>query len=94
MNYYQWIISTQQENGSWGFYLQTAEETAYCLQALYLYQQQGGYIPQGILNKGAEWLKIHQHPPYPLFWIGKGLYAGELVIRSAIISALALVNGM
>lgn len=91
----QWIASTQQENGSWGFYLQTAEETAYCLQALHIYKQQGFKLPSGVnLEKGANWLRMNQNPPYPLFWIGKGLYAGELVIRSAIISALALANGM
>lgn len=91
----QWIASTQQENGSWGFYLQTAEETAYCLQALYIYKLKGGKLPTGVsLEKGADWLKNNGDPPYPLFWIGKGLYAGELVIRSAIISALALVYGM
>lgn len=90
----KWIISTQQKNGSWGFYIQTAEETAYCLQALSIYQQRGGKLSQDILKKGASWLKLNQNPPYPLFWIGKGLYAGELVIRSAIISAMALADGM
>jgi halimadienyl-diphosphate synthase len=88
----KWMISTQKANGSWGFYLQTAEETAYCLQALSVYRKHGGYVPAGILEKGADWLRRNQDPPYPLFWIGKGLYAGELVIRSAIISALALVK--
>jgi halimadienyl-diphosphate synthase len=89
----QWIISSQQENGSWGSYLQTVEETAYCLQALCHYQKRGGSLPPGIIKKGANWLKLNLNPPYPLFWIGKGLYAGELVIRSAIISALALIDG-
>ena len=88
----KWMLSIQHANGSWGFYLQTAEETSYCLQALSVYRNRGGRIPPGILEKGADWLKKNRNPPYPLFWIGKGLYAGELVIRSAILSALMLVD--
>ena len=29
-----WILETQNHDGSWGYYVPTAEETAYCLQAL------------------------------------------------------------
>ena len=29
-----WILATQGRNGSWGYYMPTAEETAYCVQAL------------------------------------------------------------
>ena len=90
----KWIMSTQQNNGSWGFYLQTAEETAYCLQALSIYRRKGGKVADEILERGANWLQKNQHTPFPLFWIGKGLYAGELVIRSAIISALAMVDSL
>ncbi len=90
----EWITSTQQANGSWGYYLRTAEETAYCLQALSIYKKRGGQVRAGVLEKGADWLRRNQDPPYPLFWIGKGLYAGELVIRSAILSALALTESV
>jgi halimadienyl-diphosphate synthase len=89
-----WILKTQRSDGSWGFYLPTAEETAYCIQALAILKKKGKKVPPELLNKAVEWLKYHAEPPYPLFWIGKGLYAGELVVRSAILSAVALAKGL
>ena len=89
-----WIIKTQKFDGSWGFYLPTAEETAYCIQALSIQKKKGGNVPPEVLIKAVEWLELHAEPPYPLFWIGKSLYAGELVVRSAILSAVALAKGL
>jgi hypothetical protein len=88
------MINSQRSDGSWGFYLPTAEETAYCIQALCILKKKGKNVPTGVLLKAVEWLKLNKEPPYPLFWIGKGLYAGELVIRSAILSALELAKGL
>ena len=31
---FEWILTSQNPDGSWGYYSPTAEETAYCLQAL------------------------------------------------------------
>jgi hypothetical protein len=89
-----WMINSQRSDGSWGFYLPTAEETAYCIQALCILKKKGKNVPTGVLLKAVEWLKLNKEPPYPLFWIGKGLYAGELVVRSAILSALELAKGL
>jgi halimadienyl-diphosphate synthase len=89
-----WMISSQRSDGSWGFYVPTAEETAYCIQALCILKKNGRNVPPGVLLKAVEWLKFNSQPPYPLFWIGKGLYAGELVVRSAILSALELAKGL
>ncbi|PWH13620.1 MAG: cyclase [Anaerolineae bacterium] len=88
----EWILNTQNPDGSWGFYMPTAEETAYCLQALSLWKQHAQNIPAEILKKGARWLERHSDHPYPWLWIGKGLYCPELVVESAILSALALVE--
>ncbi|MGC9398513.1 MAG: type B diterpene cyclase [Anaerolineae bacterium] len=90
-NAVSWILDTQNEDGSWGYYMPSAEETAYCLQSLAVWKRQGYDVPNGILERGAEWLAQHAEPPYPPLWIGKCLYCPELVIRSAILSALALV---
>ena len=87
-----WIIETQNQNGSWGYYLPTAEETAYCLQALYIWRQNGGDVPQPVLLNGVKWLLEQCEPPYPPMWISKSLYCPELVIRSAILSALILAE--
>jgi len=88
----QWILSSQNRNGSWGTYLSTAEETAYAVQALWVWNQKVTRIPKAIMKNGARWLKENMDKPYPPLWIGKCLYGPNLVIRSAVISALALAQ--
>jgi hypothetical protein len=86
----EWILKSQNANGSWGTYLSTAEETAYAIQALWVWNQKVARIPKAILKNGARWLRENMNNPYPPLWIGKCLYSPNLVIRSAVISALAL----
>ena len=86
----QWIIRSQNRDGSWGTYLSTAEETAYAIQALSVWNEKVARVPKQVLKNGARWLKEHIDQPYPPLWIGKCLYSPYLVIRSAVISALAL----
>lgn len=89
----EWILRTQNADGSWGHYnIPTAEETAYCLQALSVWKQNFGTVPFGVIERGTYWLVNHMNPPYPPLWIGKSLYSPNLVIRSAILSALAVVS--
>jgi halimadienyl-diphosphate synthase len=85
-----WILETQNADGSWGYYLPTAEETAYCLQALVIWKRQGGQVPGDALRQGAAWPVDHAEPPYPPLWIGKCLYCPELIVRSVILSTLML----
>lgn len=88
-----WILSTQEADGSWGYYdLSTAEETAYCLQALAIWSRLNGGVPSDVLERGSQWLKRHLDPPYPPLWIGKCLYCPVLVVRSAVLSALLMAN--
>jgi len=86
----EWIVNTQNKDGSWGTYLPTAEETAYALQALWIWDQKVARVSKDIFYRGAHWLEDHMEDSYPPLWIGKCLYSPKLVIRSAIISALAL----
>lgn len=88
----QWLIRSQNANGSWGAYLPTAEETAYAIQALWVWNQKAARIPKGILKNGARWLNENMNNSYPPLWIGKCLYSPNLVIRSAVISALTLTQ--
>ncbi|MBI4762093.1 MAG: cyclase [Chloroflexota bacterium] len=88
----EWILKTQNRSGAWGAYLPTAEETAYALQALWVWDQKAGRVPRSALLNGARWLKENLDLPYPPLWIGKCLYSPTLVVRSAVISALALTG--
>lgn len=88
----EWILKSQNANGSWGTYIPTAEETAYALQALWAWNEKVARIPKTVFKNGARWLQEHLDPPYPPLWIGKCLYNPRLVIRSAVISALELVS--
>jgi halimadienyl-diphosphate synthase len=90
-NVIDWMLATQGANGAWGYYVPTAEETAYCLQALVMWRRQGKPVPTEAIKRGAAWLAEHTQPPYPALWIGKCLYSPELIVRSAILSALTLV---
>jgi len=89
-----WMLSTQREDGGWGYFgTSTAEETAYCLQALSLWRRAHKEdIPPATLRRGADWLRDHAAPPYPPLWIAKSLYVSEWVARAEIASALALVE--
>ena len=88
----QWLLETQNIDGSWGAYLPTAEETAYAIQALWVWNENVTRVPKEALKDGARWLEEHIDDPYPPLWIGKCLYHPSLVIRSAVISALALAQ--
>ncbi len=90
----QWILDTQNKDGSWGVQFPTAEETAYCVQALHIWSQHNGQIPSNVIAKARAWLKDNTEPPYPPLWIGKGLYSPELVVRSSIFTALLLTEEM
>jgi halimadienyl-diphosphate synthase len=87
-----WLVSSQNQDGSWGAYLPTCEETAYVIQALWSWNQKAGKIPTEILRKGGQWLTENQNAACPPLWIGKCLYNPVFVLQSAIISAIALVN--
>src|SRR5215216_2435526 len=88
----EWLIKSQNASGSWGTYIPTAEETAYALQALWVWNAKVARIPRSVFKNGARWLLENFERPYPPLWIGKCLYNPRLVIRSAVISALALTQ--
>jgi halimadienyl-diphosphate synthase len=89
-----WIINTQRANGSWGFYdFPTAEETAYCIQALCLWRDHGGNIPGGRIELARQWLETHANEQKRSLWIDKSLYCPDLIVESAILSALELSKG-
>jgi halimadienyl-diphosphate synthase len=88
-----WLIKTQKQDGAWGIFGPTAEETAYALQALWLWDQKVSHIPKNSLHDGRRWLVEHQDYDYDPLWIGKCLYSPKLVIDSAVITAMKLTEG-
>lgn len=88
-----WILRTQNRDGSWGsFGFSTAEETAYCIQALILWKRSGGKVLEQQIKQAVDWLEKHANGPYPSLWISKALYCPELVVQSCIFAALALAK--
>jgi len=90
----QWILETQNPEGAWGHYgFPTQEETAYCLQALLIWKRLGGRVDNERIKLGRMWLVQHGDESCKPLWIGKGLYCPELVVHSAVLSALSLSRG-
>jgi halimadienyl-diphosphate synthase len=88
-----WVINTQRRSGAWGWYIPTAEETAYALQALALWRlRHKDAVPENVLSSGYDWLKEHSEEPYPALWIGKCLYTPKVPVQAAILSAQRLVE--
>lgn len=84
----QWILDTQHENGSWGWWCPTVEETAYCLQALSVCHDRGLTIESDVMDRAVTYLWQHLDEDYVPLWIGKVAYTPYNIVRSAIISAL------
>ena len=91
----EWIIHTQREDGSWGYFDPgTLEETAYALTAL-LHCRQQFPIDDRSLREGAAYLlrqvaEGHDNYFYPPLWIGKPLYVPRDVVKASILAALML----
>jgi hypothetical protein len=90
----QWMLENQRNDGSWGFQVETIEETAYCLQALCMWYKAGHDVPAEALERGRDWLRDHYQQPFHSLWIGKVLYQPTRVIRSAALSALLLCDAI
>jgi halimadienyl-diphosphate synthase len=88
-----WILETQEPTGSWGFFnVPTAEETAYCIQALVLWQRYTGKSFREQIRHARQWLSENCEPPYPPLWIGKSLYCPDILVKSCLLSALTLAQ--
>ncbi len=95
-NAIEWVVQTQRLDGSWGYFSNsTAEETAYCLQALSWCKRHGMRIPQAVFERGAEYLAgsvERKSKSYRPLWISKTLYSPTWVIHSSVQGALAMCD--
>jgi halimadienyl-diphosphate synthase len=86
----QWIMSTQRVDGGWGYYNRsTAEETAYCLQALSIYSREVEPIDRNVIERARRCL-LASDDKMPDMWIARCLYTPTRIVESAIYSALTL----
>jgi halimadienyl-diphosphate synthase len=88
----EWLLHTQRDDGSWGFFGRgTAEETAYVLTALLHYHC---HVPVdlSVLRRAHIYLAraYEMQDRYPALWIEKCLYVPYDIVKSAILGALIL----
>jgi halimadienyl-diphosphate synthase len=86
-----WIIKTQNYDGSWGQRNGSMEESAYALLALMNYHMNIEKIDTSIIANGLKYLENNYNTDfYPELWIGKGLYCPYNVAKACVLSALYL----
>ena len=84
-----WIMKTQNFDGSWGQGNGTLEETAYAIIALINYHQNVEKIDTSIIKNGLKKLEYNYHINYfPELWLGKGLYCPYNVVKASVLAAL------
>jgi halimadienyl-diphosphate synthase len=83
------LLHAQRQDGSWGYFDPTSEETAYCLQALIMYHREVELLDRAVFYHAAQYLHSqYQSQNHPPLWIEKCLYTPRHIVRSAIVSAL------
>lgn len=88
----EWLLSSQREDGSWGRWSGTYEETAYAVQAL---SQTCGSRADGVVEQAAARGCVFLQRPtgdrkHPPLWHGKDLYTPIRVVRVEVLAALHL----
>jgi halimadienyl-diphosphate synthase len=85
------FLDTQRQDGSWGYFGSTSEETAYCLQALIQYHKQVKLLRPAVLYHAAQYLHSqYQSRNHPPLWIEKCLYTPPHIVHSVILSAMRM----
>lgn len=92
----KWILRTQNDDGGWGYLGEsTAEETAYCLEALLHWTTHVETIDKTVLDAAALYLQkqLQDYRETPL-WIGKSLYYPAGPVKAAVLGALYSYSSM
>jgi halimadienyl-diphosphate synthase len=88
-----WIVHTQREDGSWGFFDRgTLEETAYALIGLLHYNRHSP-VDRTVLQNGARFLYRNyagRETRWPELYIGKCLFAPVDVLHATVLAAMML----
>ncbi|MFJ1706294.1 prenyltransferase/squalene oxidase repeat-containing protein [Kitasatospora sp. NPDC088346] len=90
-----WVLDTQREDGSWGIWGGTAEETAYAVRILLHASGAAPLQPVRALDRAETFLHETAHTSghrHPALWHDKTLYAPEAMIQAEILAARALLR--
>jgi halimadienyl-diphosphate synthase len=91
-----WVLRTQRNDGSWGLWCGTLEETAYALQMLLLAEPSEDTVAiRQAARRGERFLTKHLNAPpndsvHTQLWHGKELYEPRRIVHAAVLSALYL----
>ncbi|WP_260615740.1 prenyltransferase/squalene oxidase repeat-containing protein [Microbispora sp. KK1-11] len=90
----RWVLDTQREDGSWGRWGGTAEETAYAVQLLLMTGPLTGDEDRAeAVRRGYRYLLRSADPADgPALWHDKDLYLPLAVVRAAVLAALHLAQ--
>ncbi|SCL69868.1 Prenyltransferase and squalene oxidase repeat-containing protein [Micromonospora citrea] len=87
-----WVLANQRDDGSWGRWEGTAEETAYALQILLAVPSNEPAVVDAVL-RGHAYLRARvgrrEHPP---LWYGKELYCPTTIVRAAVVGAVHIAH--
>jgi halimadienyl-diphosphate synthase len=85
----EWIMQTQNADGSWGFYgVPTAEETAYAVLGLQAIAPKQPAVSAAIAA-GQAYLTAHTTDDHPAMWVDKCLYYPFRIVATAIMAGCA-----
>lgn len=86
-----WLVRSQRDDGSWGRWEATAEETAYAVQTLlYVCTTVAGDVERAVARGSSFLGRSGIDGPHPALWLGKELYAPVRIVQAAILGALKL----
>jgi halimadienyl-diphosphate synthase len=85
-----WLLESQRDNGSWGVYSGSSEETAYAVAMLDSLTDAGDPRAGHAIAKAAAYLVGDRDAEHAELWIAKGLYAPLNVISAYVLAALAV----
>ncbi|GII75900.1 hypothetical protein Sru01_08820 [Sphaerisporangium rufum] len=92
----RFVRESQRDDGGWGAWRSTAEETAYALHVLTLTRagRRDPGRPRACAAGRDFLLRTAEHAVHPPMWVDKDLYAPSAIIHAAVLGALALTAGL